>query len=323
MIGWFLRRSADALITALLAVVALVALVHFLPGDPLAAILGDRPATPEVVAALRERWCTDRSLAEALNCFFSGVVHGDLGVSLSQQRPVMELLGERIGPTLLLGGLTLLIDFTIGLALGLWAALHPDSRRARLMSALTIVGYAMPTFVIGQLLVYLFGVTLGWLPTSQMSDPLLAQDASWSTVLIDHLRHLVLPLATMVIATIAVPLRQQRSAALDSTGRPWVLAARARGVSPARVAWRHCWRPALTPIVTLLGLWLPMLIAGAVFVEHVFAWPGLGSLIADATATRDLPLVIGAGILFIFVVQLGSLVADVLYRVVDPAQRSS
>jgi peptide/nickel transport system permease protein len=118
-----------------------------------------------------------------------------------------------------------------------------------------------------------------------------------------------------------VPLRQQRSAALATAAQPWVLAARARGVSPGRVAWRHCWRPALTPIVTLLGLWFPMLVAGAVFVEVVFQWPGVGLLLAQATADRDVPLVIGGGLLLIIAVQLGSLLADVLYHVVDPAQR--
>jgi peptide/nickel transport system permease protein len=127
----------------------------------------------------------------------------------------------------------------------------------------------------------------------------------------------------MVLATIAVPLRQQRAAARETRAATWVTAARARGVAPARITWRHIWRPALTPVVTLLGLWLPMLVSGAVFVEAVFAWPGIGSLIAAAAASRDVPLVIGAGALLVVVVQLGSFMADLLYRVVDPEQRQS
>jgi len=144
-----------------------------------------------------------------------------------------------------------------------------------------------------------------------------------SEVWLDHLKHLILPLATMVIATIAVPLRQQRSAALSTAAAPWVLAARARGVRPWTVAWQHCWRPALTPIVTLLGLWLPMLVAGAVFAESVFSWPGMGLLIAEATLARDIPVVIAAGLVLIVAIQAGSLMADILYHVVDPAQRTA
>ena len=319
---WLWSRTVDAILTAIVAMIVLIMLVRLLPGDPLTAILGDRPADPATRAALEHRWGIDRNLLQSVTSFFTGLMHGDLSISLSEQRPVTEVLAERLPPTLLLGALTLLIDFTVGLALGVWSALRPDSRRARLIGAFTLVGYALPSFVVGMLLTWIFAVKLGWLQTGGMADPLLPDDASRAAVLVDHLKHLVLPLAAMVIATLAIPLRQQRSAALEAAAQPWVLAARARGVSPARVAWRHCWRPALTPIVTLFGLWLPMLVAGAVFVEYVFNWPGMGLLIAHATASRDVPLVIGAGLVLIVVVQLGSLLADLLYRVVDPAQRT-
>jgi peptide/nickel transport system permease protein len=321
--GWLLRRTASAIATALAAAAVLFVLVHYLPGDPLAAVLRDRPATPDVLAALRQRWCVDCSLPHSFARYFGALAHGDLGPSPSENRPVAMVLAEHLRPTLLLGALTLLIDFTVGLALGLWAALRPQSRAARMVSALSIAGYAIPAFVVGMILVWLFAVTLGWLPPGAIADPLLPADAPTMTVLFDRLRHLILPLATMVIATIAVPLRQQRAAVLAVAAEPWVLAARARGVPPLAVAWRHCWRPALTPVVTLLGLWLPMLVAGTVFVESVFAWPGLGSLIATATEDHDVPLVMGAGLLLIVMVQLGSLIADLLYRVVDPAQRAA
>ena len=320
---WLIRRGADALLTALLAALALVALVHALPGDPLAAVLGESTATAEQLTALAARWGTDRALLPKIADYFATLAHGDLGFSMTRGVPVTSVLLERLGPTLLLGGLTLLIDFTLGLALGLWAALHPDSWRARALGALTIIGYAIPSFVAGMLLVWLVGLKLEWLPVAGFSDVLLPADASGWSVLVDRAKHLVLPLTTMVVATIAVPLRQQRAASLAIVAAPWVRAARARGVSPAAIAWRHCWRPALTPIVTLFGLWLPMLVAGAVFIEGLFSWPGLGSLIAEATSARDVPLVVGAGLLFVLAVQLGSFIADVLYRIVDPAQRSS
>jgi peptide/nickel transport system permease protein len=313
---WLLRRTIDAVATALVAGVVLVILLHLLPGDPLAAVLGDHPVAPDVEARMRQHWGT-------LSAIFGGLAHGDLGMSIVENRRVTTILAERLGPTLLLGALTLLVDFTVGLALGVWSALHPDTIRARLIGAVTVVGYALPSFVIGMLLVWVFALKLHWLPAGGVSDVLLSPDAGFAATLLDHLQHLVLPLAAMVIATLAVPLRQQRSASLAAAAQPWVLAARSRGVPPGLLAWRHCWRPALTPVVTLLGLWLPMLVAGTVFVEVVFQWPGVGLLLAHATADRDVPVVIGAGLLLIVAVQLGSLIADVLYHVVDPVQRQA
>lgn len=320
---WLLRRGADALITALLAATALVVLVHALPGDTLAAVLGDHTATPEQLAALHARWGTDQPILTKLGAFFAALSHGDLGYSMTRGVPVVTVLRERLGPTLLLGSLTLLVDFTLGLALGVWAALHPDTWRARALGAATIVGYALPSFVVGMVLVWGLGINHDWLPVAGVRDVLLDSGAGWWTLWLDRAKHLVLPLSAMVVATIAVPLRQQRAAVLAITAAPWVRAARARGVTPAAIAWRHCWRPALTPIVTLFGLWLPMLVAGAVFIEGLFAWPGIGSLIAEATMARDVPLVVGAGLLVVAAVQAGSFLADVLYRVVDPTQRQS
>jgi peptide/nickel transport system permease protein len=258
-----------------------------------------------------------------LSDFFSGLPRGDLGVSLQDQRPVAHILAERLGPTLLLGSLTLLINFTIGLALGVWSGLRPDTLRARALGAVALVSYAVPAFVIALLLVWAFAVQWPVFPAAGFADPLLARDAGVLAVMADRLRHLALPLLTMVLATIAVPIRHQRSAVLATRDATWVLAAHARGLTPARVTWHHIWRPALTPVVTLLGLWLPMLVSGAVFVEAVFAWPGVGSLIATAASSRDVPLVLGAGIVLVLMVQLGSLLADLLYRVVDPAQREA
>ncbi|HET9133102.1 MAG TPA: ABC transporter permease [Gemmatimonadales bacterium] len=318
---WLLRRTLDAVLMTLLGVAVLFVLVRAMPGDPLTAILGERSVDPATTVALRARFGLDTPLPTALAAFLRDAVRGDLGLSIATQRPVTALLGERLGPTLLLGALTLLVNFGVGVALGLWGALHPTTRRARLLSTVTVVGYALPTFVVGVLLVWLGAVHLGWFPAGGLADPLLAADADTVTVLRDRLRHLALPLATMVLATIAVPLAQQRSAALETARAPWVRAARARGVAPARVAWRHVWRPALSPVITLLGLWLPMLVGGAVFVEAVFAWPGVGSLLATATAQRDLPVVIGGGALIIALVQAGGLLTDCAHRATDPRRR--
>jgi peptide/nickel transport system permease protein len=320
MTHWLVRRTLDAALSAAGGILVLVVLVHLLPGDPLAAVIRDFPADPATLAALRERWGTDLPLGTVLVRFLGGALRGDLGTSLAAGRPVTTVLAERLGPTLLLGGLTLLVHFTVGLALGLWTALHPRTLRARIIGGLALVGYALPSFVIGLVLVWLFALTWGWFPPAGYGDPLMSPEAGTWAHLADRVRHLTLPLVTMVLATIAVPIRHQRAAVDDTRDAPWVVAARARGVSPLRVAIHHIWRPALTPIVTLLGLWLPMLVGGAVFVEAVFAWPGLGTLIAEATGQRAVPRGVGGGALLIVTVQCGSLLADLLYRVVDPAQ---
>jgi peptide/nickel transport system permease protein len=318
MTRWVVRRVLQAIVLTVVGALILVSLVHLLPGDPLNAIIGDRALDPATRALLREQWGVDRPLVIVLRDFLFGLGRGDLGISYGAQRPVTTILFERLGPTVLLGSLTLVLTLTIGMALGLWSALRPMSRRARLLGTLTLVTYTLPSFVIGLLLVWLFAVSWQLLPAGGFADPLQAIDASAGAVLIDRLRHLALPLATMVLATIAVPIRQQRSAALETVSAQWVTAAHARGVAPWRVAWRHVWRPAVTPVITLLGLWLPLLVSGAVFVEHVFAWPGIGALIAEATGTRDIPVVIGAGVLLVAAVQLGSLLADLLYRFATP-----
>lgn len=318
---WLARRSLDAVVMTTLGIAVLFILVRAMPGDPLVAILGERSVDPAQAAALRARFGLDVPLPAALLGFLRHALTGDLGTSFASGEQVTAVLRSRLAPTLLLGGLTLLVNFTLGLALGLWSALHPTTRRARVLAAATVIGYALPTFVVGVTLVWFGAVRLGWFPAGGLADPLLPLGAGATAVVRDRLHHLALPLLTLVLATIAVPIAQQRSAALGTAHAPWVRAARARGLSPMAVAWRHVWRPALSPVITLAGLWLPMLVGGAVFVEAVFAWPGLGSLLAEATAQRDLPVVVGGGALVIAVVQLGALVADGLHRLADPRQR--
>ncbi len=322
MIRWFAGRLMAAVGTAIAAIAVLTALVHLLPGDPLTAVLVEGVADPAARAAMAERWQIDRPVFEATISTVSRYLTGDFGVAMASGRPVAGLLGERLGPTMLLGGLTLLIHFTIGIAIGLWSALRPHSFSGRAVTAFTLIGYSLPSFVIGMLLVWLFSIHWQLLPPAGVADPFLPANAGIVAALADRLRHLALPLATMVIATVAVPIRHQRTAALATATAPWVLAARARGVAGLPLILRHVWRPALTPVVTLMGLWLPALVAGAVFVEAIFAWPGIGSLLAEATARRDIPVVLGAGALTIVFVQLGSLLADGCNRLLDPRQRS-
>ncbi|HET8836286.1 MAG TPA: ABC transporter permease [Gemmatimonadales bacterium] len=317
---WLLRRTLQAALTLAIALVLLFLLVHVLPGDPLARE-GDRALTPQQIEALRERYGLDRPLANQLLVFLAGIARGDLGVSIQYGRPVTELLLERLPATLLLGGAVLLLNFTLGVWLGVRQAVRKGSREDRWLTTLSLAGYATPSFWLGLVLAGFIGVRWRLLPAGGMRDTLGAGGPAATAV--DVLRHLILPAATLSAVTIAVTMRYQRSAMLEVLRLPYIVTARAKGLPEARVVWDHAWRNALFPVLTLLGLWLPILVSGSVFVESVFAWPGLGSLAIAAVGGRDYPVLMGAGVLSAGMVVLGTLLSDVAYAVLDPRVRTS
>jgi peptide/nickel transport system permease protein len=317
---WLVRRILQAALTLAVALVLLFLLVHVLPGDPLARE-GDRALTPQQTEALRARYGLDRPLAGQLLTFLGGLARGDLGVSIEYGRPVTGLLLERLPATLLLGGTVLLLNFTLGLWLGVRQAVRKDSRVDRWLTTLSLAGYATPSFWLGLVLAGFVGVRWRLLPPAGIRDPLgtgglLATSA-------DVLRHLVLPAVTLSIVSIAGTMRYQRTAMLEVLRFPYITTARAKGLAERQVVWRHAWRNALGPVLTLFGLWLPLLVSGSVFVEAVFAWPGLGSLAAAAVSNRDYPLLMGAAVLVSTMVVLGSLLSDLAHAVLDPRIRVS
>jgi peptide/nickel transport system permease protein len=318
--GWLLRRALQSLITFVVALVILFLLMHILPGDPLSRVGEGRPLTLEQIQALRDRYGLDRPLLEQLWSFVVGLVHGDLGVSIEYARPVTGLVLERLPATLLLGGTVLLLNFTVGLWLGVRQAVRKDSAEDRWLTTLSLAGYATPSFWLGLVLAWLVGVKWRLLPAAGMRNPLL--DAGGLTAAIDVARHLVLPAITLSVVSIAGTMRYQRTAMLDALRFPYILTARAKGLTERQVLW-HGWRNALFPVLTLFGLWLPILVSGSVFVESVFAWPGLGSLAAAAVGNRDYPLLMGAAILVAGMVVVAGFLTDVAYALLDPRVRYS
>jgi peptide/nickel transport system permease protein len=222
---------------------------------------------------------------------------------------------------MLLGGSVLLLNFTVGLWLGVRQAVRHGQREDRWLTTLSLTGYAMPSFWLGLVLAWLVGVELRLLPAAGMQDPLLDASASFPVRAADVLRHLVLPVLTLSVVSIAATMRYQRAAMLEVLRLPYVLTARAKGLSEREVTWRHAWRNALFPVITLFGLWLPILVSGSVFVEAVFAWPGLGSLAADAVGNRDYPLLMGASLLVAALVVVGGFMTDIAYGLLDPRVR--
>jgi len=318
---WLARRLVQAAVTLGLSVVLLFLLTHILPGDPLARISEGRPLGADQIAALRARYGLDQPLLSQLGAFLAGLAHGDLGTSIEYGRPVRELLLERLPATLLLGGTVLLLNFSVGLWLGVRQAVRKGSLEDRWMGTLSLAGYATPSFWLGLVLAWLVGVEWRLLPAGGMRDP-LAEGGGLAGAA-DVLRHLALPALTLCVVSIAGTMRYQRDAMLDALRLPCVVTARAKGVDEGSVVWRHAWRNALFPVLTLFGLWLPVLVTGSVFVEAVFAWPGLGSLAASAVGNRDYPLLMGASILVAVVVVAANVLADLAYAALDPRVRLS
>jgi peptide/nickel transport system permease protein len=320
---WLVRRVAQAVVTFAIAVVLMFVLMRLAPGDPTARLQEGRPMSPQEITRLRELYDLDQPILEQFGTFISGVLKGELGNSIEHGIPVTTLLASRLPATLLLGGAAILLNFTVGLWLGVRQAVRRGRREDRVLTVLSLAGYATPSFWLAMVLAWLVGIELRWLPVAGMRDPLLPPDASWPERAIDVAAHLVLPALTLSIVTIAGTMRYQRAALLEVLRLPYIGTARAKGLPEAAVIWRHAWRNALFPVITLFGLWLPLLVTGSVFVEMVFAWPGLGSLAASAASGRDYPLVMGAGLLAAGLVVTASLVTDLAYALLDPRVRYS
>ena len=321
MSGWLLRRAGQAVITFAVAMALLFVLMRAAPGDPLSRLTEDRPLSPRDVAVLRARYGLDQPIGRQFASFLRGLVRGDLGTSIEYGRPVTALLAERLPATILLGGSALLLNFTAGLWLGVRQAVRRGKREDRWLTALSLAGYAMPSFWLGLVLAWLVAIKWRILPAAGMQDPLLSLDAGSAARAVDVARHLVLPALTLSVVSIAATMRYQRSAMLEVLRLPYIVTARAKGLPERDVTWRHAWRNALFPVITLFGLWLPILVSGSVFVEAVFAWPGLGSLAAAAVGGRDYPLLMGASLLVAALVVAGTFLTDVAYAILDPRVR--
>jgi peptide/nickel transport system permease protein len=321
VIAWLLRRVIHGITAFAVAVTLLFFLMRAAPGDPLSRLSESRPLAPREVALLKARYGLDQPIHTQFASFLSGLAHGDLGTSIEYGQPVTLLLKERLPATLLLGGSVLLLNFTVGLWLGVRQAVRHGRREDRWLTSLSLGGYAMPSFWLGLVLAWLVGIKWRLLPPAGMEDPLLPADAGWWTRGADVARHLILPSLTLSVVSIAATMRYQRSAMLDVLRLPFMTTARSKGLPERVVIWHHGWRNALFPVITLFGLWLPILASGSVFVESVFAWPGLGSLAAAAVAGRDYPLLMGASVLVAALVVAGGLLTDVAYALLDPRVR--
>jgi peptide/nickel transport system permease protein len=313
-----IQRLWQGLVVVAIVVTATFVLVRLAPGDPFTTALDNARLSPAVRAQWRSAYGLDASVATQYGRWVLTVLRGDLGWSISTGQPVTTAIASALPHTLFLMSVSLLLGFALGMLLGAWQAARHNTVTDRTIGGFTLLGGALPDFWLA--LVMLLAGAYWWrlFPVGGASDPFLPVSASLGTVLLDRLRHLALPALTLVILIVAPVARQQRMALLDRLGAEWVRTATAKGVPPATVFRRHAWRTALAPIVTLGGLALPALVGGAVFVERVFAWPGMGMLATSAISSRDYHLVVGCVLVGSVMVVIGSAVADLVQDALDP-----
>jgi len=301
LIGYFLRRALLALPLALGAATVVFLFLHLVPGDPVQAMLGPA-ARDSDLAALRARLGLDRPLAVQYVEYLRGIVRGDLGISLHYGDPVGALLAERLPLTASLAGATILFALLLSLPAGIAAGLRPGTSVDRVLGAASSAAMALPSFWLGPVLLLAFAVSLRWLPVS-------GADVPESVVL--PAATLAAPMAALLSRLLAVSLHQE-------IGRPYVLAARARGRPRDAAALRHALRNASGPMLTALGLQLGSLLTGAVITETIFAWPGIGRLLVRGISYRDYPLVQGCILLFAALYLLANLACDLGRAALDP-----
>lgn len=315
------RRLLQSLVIVAIAATVTFFLVKLAPGDAFSEMIENPRVPPEVREEWRRRWGLDRPPHEQYVLYLRNVARGDLGWSFSQHRPVALAIRDAAPNTLLLMAVGLTGAFLVGVATGVVRAGRRGSLTDRSLGAGTLVFYSMPDFWLAIMFMLTFGYWFPILPTSGMTTPIVYDYLSPLEKLGDRLAHLVLPASTLVLLLAAIISRYQRAAMLDVAALDFVRTARAKGLDDRAVLWRHILRNALLPAITLLGLALPLLVGGAVFVEQVFAWPGMGRLAVAAINARDHALIIAIVVLGSILVTLGSLLADLLYMVADPRVR--
>ncbi len=297
--------------------------MHAAPGTPFMP-RGDRAAFDQAtIARLETVYGLDRPLPEQYLRYVAALSQGELGQSFSQRRPVAAMLREAVPNTIVLMGVALLIELCVGTALGIYQAVRARRPIDAFLMRVTLLGWSLPTFWLGLVLLLVFGEWLRWLPVAGVIDPAIHASLDTTGRMIDRLRHIILPALTLGIVGAAGLARFQRAATLEVIGSDFLRTARAKGLSSRAVRRRHLIRPSLIPAITIFGLSFPFLLTGSVVIESVFAWPGMGKLAADAIATRDYPVVLATTLLSATMVVAGSALADALTLLVDPRTRGT
>lgn len=318
--GLYLAKRALQLLPILLVILVLnFVLIHLAPGDPSLYLIGDAPVSEEFVAELRARMGLDQPILWQLWIYLASIAQGDLGYSFISRAPVSEVILARVPATLLLMGTQYVIAIALGVLLGAVSARWQGSTLDAGVTVFSVIGYAMPVFWLGQILMLIFALNLRWFPAQGMLS--LRYDLTPLEVTLDLLHHLVLPAVTLAFFNLALIVRLTRANMLQVLRQEYIIFARSKGLPESRVLFGHALRNAVLPVVTIIGLNIKTLVAGAVLTETVFAWPGLGRLTYDAIYARDYPVLMGMFLFIGVLVIVGNLITDLVYAWLDPRIR--
>jgi peptide/nickel transport system permease protein len=302
------HRLCWALLVAWFAVTATFAMIATIPSDPVRAIAPH--AAPDAIVRVRAYYCLDRGVVGRYGCFLGHVVRGELGESIREKRAVTEVIADHAWPTAQLAIAALLLQLAIGVPMGVVAAVRRDRWPDRASALAGLLGQCAPPFLVATLLLYTCAYRLGWFPL-----------VGYGSGVLDRLHHLVLPATTLATAGVAYYARAVRSELVDALSTDYVRTARAKGVPEWRVVWWHALRNALGPLVTVAGLDLGLLLGGAVVVEYIFGWPGLGRELLLAILDQDGPVIVGIVLLAALAIALANLAADLVHGWLDPRLR--
>jgi peptide/nickel transport system permease protein len=325
MARYVLRRLLGA-IPLLLGIATLIFFVlHIAPGDPTAFLFGPN-IPPEVIEQTRRNFGLDQPVPVQYVRWLGAMMTGDFGFSLAQGRAVSSIIGDALPNTLVLTLTTLVLVFLFGVLTGVYQAVRQYSTGDNILSVAALFFYSMPSFWLAMMLVLIFALKAhqwGWLlafPATGITS--VDHDfLSFGGKIADRLKYLALPVITLTLALVAGISRYARGQMLEVIRQDYVRTARAKGLPERTVILKHALRNSLIPVITLLGLYLPFLFSGAVYVEYIFAWPGMGRVIVDAILQRDYPVIMATSFIFAALTVIGNLVADVLYAWADPRIR--
>jgi peptide/nickel transport system permease protein len=317
MSRYLASRAVQTVVTLALMSFVVYLLIGLMPGDPIdMMIAGDPKMTSADAARLRAVYGIDKPLMERYLAWAGQALQGNFGYSRSFNQPVLAVLWPRLLNTLLLEVLAFVLATALALPLGMWAAARPRSRADYLINLLCFAGISVPTFWLALLLITLFAVTLGWLPAGGMAE--IRPDTPWASALVERLRFLVLPVATLTVVQLGTYTRFMRGAMIEALRQDYVRTARAKGAPEDRVLWRHAFANALAPVLTILALSFGGLFSGALITETMFAWPGMGKAIYQAILDNDYNLALVGLLIATFATMAANLLADLAYAWVDP-----
>lgn len=309
MVKTILRRLLQMIPVLFVVVTLTFILTRMIPGNPATAVLGPQ-ATTEDIAKMEEKMGLNKSKIEQYGMYWNDILHGDFGTSYAYGTSVLELLGQRIPNTLVLSLTSLVLALLIGIPIGVYSAVHQNTAFDYIFMFLSLLGISVPIFWFALMMVLVFAVNLGWFPTMGIGD--------WSNGFWGYVQYMVLPVICLTLHPMATFARISRSSTLETINTDYIKAMRSKGLSEPKLLWKHAFKNALPPIITVVGMQLAYCITGAMLTETIFSWPGMGMLIVKAVTNRDYALIQGTVVIVALVFIVVNLLVDLAYMLVNP-----